>query len=231
MRSSADRDAEDRDAQAERREQASTANLSPTWNDKSLTVDERQIPRVQHEAATQNWAANDRHHAAHDRRLAARDRDDAARERFSAARDDLTGVLRRGTGMLELQRDIDRSRRCGDPLVVAFLDVDDLKHTNDEHGHMAGDTALRTVAQALQTQMRSYDVIMRYGGDEFVCAQPGLAMTEAYERLLRVRARLSTAPRPVFVTFGLAELQPDDDLETLVARADAALYMTRSRRN
>ena len=149
----------------------------------------------------------------------------------SAARDDLTGVLRRGTGMLELQRDIDRSRRCGDPLVVAFLDVDDLKHTNDEHGHMAGDTALRTVAQALQTQMRSYDVIMRYGGDEFVCAQPGLTMTEAYERLLRVRARLSTAPRPVFVTFGLAELQPDDDLETLVARADAALYMTRSRRN
>jgi diguanylate cyclase (GGDEF)-like protein len=131
--------------------------------------------------------------------------------------------------MIELQRELDRSHRSGDPLVVAFLDVDGLKRINDEQGHEAGDEALRAVAEVLRTRMRSYDVIMRFGGDEFVCAQPGLAMAEATARLVRVRAQLSTAARPVFVTFGLAELRPDDSVETFVGRADTALYKERRR--
>ena len=75
---------------------------------------------------------------------------------------------------------------------------------------------LRTVAEVLRTRMRSYDVIMRFGGDEFLCAQPGLAIDEARARVLSVRAELSTAPIPVFVTFGLA-----DGIATMFAATQA----------
>jgi diguanylate cyclase (GGDEF)-like protein len=173
--------------------------------------------------------AEDRHRAAADRQSAAQDRANAAKERALAATDELTGLLRRGVGMLELQRDIDRARRSGEGLVVAFVDVDGLKRINDEHGHQAGDAALRSVANVLRAGLRSYDMIMRYGGDEILCAMPGLGRTTAMERMLWLRAALSTATTPVFVTFGLAELQPNDDIDTVIARADAALYDQRGR--
>ena len=228
-----DQDADDRDRDAELRERRSevrarVAEVGPHIRRGAL--DRRHSTAELEEAALKrSSAAADRHDSALDRQLAAQDRADAAGERFSAARDDLTGLLRRGVGMLELQREIDRSRRSGEPLVVAFLDVDGLKRINDERGHAAGDEALRAVAESLRTRTRSYDVVMRYGGDEFLCAQPGLAMAVATERVLMVRAELSTAATPVFVSFGVAELQDDDSLETLVARADAALYEKRRR--
>ena len=217
-----DRDAVDRDRRADGRDrEAARRDRRAQTRDRAGDVEQAPSARAASRTASE--------HDEVDRQCAAQDRADAAKERAVATTDELTGVLRRGVGMLALQRDIDRARRSGEPLVVAFVDVDELKRINDEHGHQAGDTALRSVANVLRTGLRSYDVIMRYGGDEILCALPGLSRTTAMERMLRLRAALSTATKPVFVTFGLAELQPNDDINTVVARADAALYAQRGR--
>src|SRR5438132_6245992 len=87
-----------------------------------------------------------------------------------AATDDLTGALRRGTGLAMLQRELDRARRVrGRGTIVAFIDVDGLKRLNDTDGHSAGDQLLRDVVAAIRERVRSYDLVIRYGGDEFVC--------------------------------------------------------------
>src|SRR5207247_2469437 len=128
---------------------------------------------------------------------------------------------------VELQREIARSNRSGDSFVVAFLDVDGLKHINDGQGHGAGDEVLRAVGEKLATGMRSYDLALRYGGDEFVCILPGFGIAEARARFNLLRADLASGSPPVSATFGLAELHAGEDGDGLIARADAALYDAR----
>jgi diguanylate cyclase (GGDEF)-like protein len=123
-----------------------------------------------------------------------------------------------------MTREMARARRTGQPLIVAYLDVDGLKTINDSLGHAAGDTTLLRVANALQAGLRSYDVIIRYGGDEFVCVITGLSMIEAEERFERINTDLAGGAEYRSITVGLAPMQPDDTPEGLVARADAALY-------
>ena len=74
-----------------------------------------------------------------------------------------------------MSREIERARRTGSKLTIAFVDVDRLKELNDTAGHPAGDRLLHLVVVTLRANMRSYDVIVRYGGDEFLCAMPNLA--------------------------------------------------------
>src|SRR5436853_433375 len=85
--------------------------------------------------------------------------------------DDLTSTLRRGAGLAALEREIGRARRHGDHLLtVAFIDLEALKSVNDSSGHAAGDALLCELAGALRRRLRAYDLIMRWGGDEFVVA-------------------------------------------------------------
>jgi diguanylate cyclase (GGDEF)-like protein len=151
-----------------------------------------------------------------------------------AALDDLTGALRRGVGLRLLQAEIDRVRRAGAPMVVAFLDVDGLKHVNDTQGHAAGDRLLQSVAQTLRRRLRSYDLVIRYGGDEFLCAMTGAGVDEARAKLALIAAELAQSAGGPAVSVGLAELDEDaehvDDAAALVQRADAALYRSRSSR-
>jgi diguanylate cyclase (GGDEF)-like protein len=123
-----------------------------------------------------------------------------------------------------MTREMARARRTEQPLLVAYVDVDGLKTINDSLGHAAGDTTLLRVANALQAGLRSYDVIIRYGGDEFVCVITGLSMAEAEERFERIITDLAGGAEYRSITVGLAHMQPDDTPEGLVARADAALY-------
>jgi diguanylate cyclase (GGDEF)-like protein len=175
--------------------------------------------------------------AARDRAAAARDREAAALDRYRAAeylrriyRDSLTGALHREAGRDQLQHEVERAHRSGDALVVAFLDVDGMKKVNDEEGHAAGDALLRSVGSTLLNCLRSYDVVVRYGGDEFVCALPKTRLADARKRFNRVVEVLSNA-RPGFsVSFGLALLQPNESLEQVVERADRQLYETRRSR-
>lgn len=144
-----------------------------------------------------------------------------------ASHDDLTGAYLRGEGFMELEREIVRANRTGQPLVAAFVDVDHLKDTNDSQGHAAGDRMLLEVVKAFRANLRSYDLIIRYGGDEFVCAMSGVAMAGASKRIEFVNAALAANPELGSITVGLAELEPGDSPEDLIARADAALYRAR----
>jgi len=131
---------------------------------------------------------------------------------------------------LEVEREMARARRTDQSLVLAFVDVDHLKAINDCHGHAAGDRTLVEVAKSIRAKLRSYDLIVRYGGDEFVCTISGLTLADVAKRLSLINAALAEAPEKASVSVGLAELEPEDSPEDLVARADTALYRERQRR-
>jgi diguanylate cyclase (GGDEF)-like protein len=129
--------------------------------------------------------------------------------------------------MVDLRREIDRARRSGGALILAFVDVDGLKAINDTHGHAAGDQALRAVAGALLGGLRSYDLVVRHGGDEFLCGLPGTDLAGAERRFDAVAKALTDQNPGTSVSIGLAELAALETLDSVIARADAALYAAR----
>jgi diguanylate cyclase (GGDEF)-like protein len=129
--------------------------------------------------------------------------------------------------LADLQREIDRARRTDDSLVLAFVDVDHLKEVNDGEGHLAGDRLLRKVADALRDRLRSYDLITRFGGDEFICTLSGVHIDEVKRRFDELAEQLAAHSSEHSVTVGFAELQDDDDTQRLIARADEALLEIR----
>lgn len=185
-------------------------------------------------AADRAKAADDRSRAAADRQEAARERTQALRHRTDAAddlkvavTDELTGAWTRRFGLEEVSRELERADRTGASLVLAFIDVDGLKEVNDDQGHLAGDTLLQLLGKTLRASVRPYDVIVRYGGDELLCAMPNLGASEARARFERIAAVLTAADAKHSVTFGLAEAEPADTLQRLIARADADLLLAR----
>jgi diguanylate cyclase (GGDEF)-like protein len=230
-----DRTAEDRDQRADAHDQASDAR-----DDRADARDERAEAREQTSGVVDTgaiadrsgaWrdrrgAASDRIQAADDRHAACADRTLSAQERAAASIDELTLAYRREAGLVELAREVDRAKRTQQPFTLAFVDVDNLKATNDALGHSAGDQLLRHVTYAIRAHLRSYDLIIRYGGDEFVCALPDLTMTQAAERFCLVNAHLAELDQ-ASVSVGIAELYADDVPEDLIARADQAMYSQR----
>jgi diguanylate cyclase (GGDEF)-like protein len=218
--------ADERDLAAERRDRAADARDRAA--DRRDRSDRRLSPRDSAQAADdRRRAARDRRRASHDRRRARNDRRQANNDRQQAGLDSLTGALRRDRGAVDLQREIDRARRSDGLLIVAFVDIDGLKVINDTHGHAAGDRALRAVATALLDGLRSYDLVVRYGGDEFLCGLPGSDLDAAQRRFDAVARTLAEQDSGTSVSIGLAELGSRDSLEALTARADASLYATR----
>jgi diguanylate cyclase (GGDEF)-like protein len=147
----------------------------------------------------------------------------------AAAVDEMTGVLRRAAGLDQLEREVRRAHRFEDrELVVVFADLDDLKVVNDTRGHAAGDAVLRELAAALRRRLRAYDLVIRWGGDEFVCSLPGAGMDVAQRAMEDIRTELRARTGCTF-SAGYAELGQDGDAESLVARADADYYERRRR--
>ncbi|MGO9321257.1 MAG: diguanylate cyclase [Solirubrobacteraceae bacterium] len=172
-------------------------------------------------------AAEDRAHAARDREFAALDRKAYAQELATASTDEVTGALRRGVGLAALQREMDRTRRTGEQLIVVFVDVDGLKAVNDNRGHSAGDALLRTVARLVSDEFRSYDLILRFSGDEFVCSFSGDGLDEIGKRFERVGANLNQAIPGASISVGVSQRRPGDTIQTLLDRADARMITTR----
>jgi two-component system, cell cycle response regulator len=170
----------------------------------------------------------------------------AAREamRHAATHDSLTGLMNRGEILRILRQELARARREQKPLGVLLADIDHFKDVNDSLGHLFGDEALKEVAQRLRSGLRIYDGIGRYGGEEFLLILPNCDL--ATTRLRGEELRQVVAGQPVFgsgpvfasgvervitVSMGatVSANSGDNEVESLLSRADAALYAAKQK--
>lgn len=148
-----------------------------------------------------------------------------------ARTDSLTNLLNRRSLKEAASREIDRRQMDGGPLTVLAVDIDHFKRINDRYGHDAGDKVLVETANALAEALRKQDVVARLGGEEFVVLLPDTDMDGAVqiaERLREIVEALVIECGPysmrVTASFGIALLQEEDTFETVLQRADQALY-------
>ena len=153
------------------------------------------------------------------------DRSDLVALLASQARTDpLTGAANRRSWDEEMERELARAQRTGEPLTVALLDMDHFKAYNDSYGHNAGDVLLREVVQAIRTELRTGDVIARWGGEEFAIALPACDLLQG--RALATRL-LRVIPSGQTGSIGLTQAGWSDTSRSVIGRADRALYVAK----
>ena len=150
--------------------------------------------------------------------------------------DGKTGLLNAGTWEREATTQVARAARTSTPLAVALVNIDHFKSVNDTYGHLAGDRALRDIGDAFKLLLREYDLVGRFGGEEFVLLLPQTREQDAYRIAERIRVYIAAAPiradghpgaGPVHVTVSIGVAALDSyrrDLTELLAAADGALY-------
>lgn len=145
--------------------------------------------------------------------------------------DELTGALNRRSIMQALEEETARSRQDGKPCSIMLIDLDWFKRINDTHGHPTGDDVLRTFAITMFANIRNSDRFGRYGGEEFLLVLPGAPLDPACQRAERLRQIIAGLDWSAFstglqVTFsaGVATSRGDETTESLLSRADRALY-------
>jgi diguanylate cyclase (GGDEF)-like protein len=155
----------------------------------------------------------------------------------AATHDSLTGLLNRSAAIEVVLRDLSRASREGGAVVALFLDLDGLKEINDGHGHAAGDDALQMTADALRSSTRATDVVARLGGDEFLVTGVVHDVPAEVEALAgRIHAavsaqvlRCASGEIPLRCSIGVALASATDTADTLIQKADAALYEAKRR--
>jgi diguanylate cyclase (GGDEF)-like protein len=159
------------------------------------------------------------------------------RLRRVAVTDSLTGVYNREFLVQRLPQEIEAAVDCDRPLSVAMVDVDQFKTVNDHYGHHVGDAVLAEVARRLRTAIRAGDLLVRYGGEEFLAVLPRADAGRAWEVGERMRVRVSERAFHVGeglalllrVSVGVAQWRPGERMPRLIERADAALYGAKDR--
>ncbi len=177
---------------------------------------------MQRQLGAESWIADRRQEAESRAR-------DSARQ---ADTDPLTGVLNRLGFEAVLGKELERSRRYGQPLSVVMLDLDHFKRVNDTWGHGAGDQVLVGVTRILETNVRDSDSIGCLGGEEFMVLAPATPARGGVKLAEKLRALVAVTPLGaagiVTGSFGVAELRPGETAEALLNRADQALYAAKS---
>ncbi len=151
--------------------------------------------------------------------------------RFEASHDPLLRIWNRAAILDLLNTEISRAARQQTQLCLFFVDLDRFKYLNDTFGHLAGDAVLRNAAEKLVDAVREYDHVGRYGGDEFLVVLPDCNAESARMVAERVRQNigcdpvmLGNSPVAITVSLGISQWVFGQDLNDLLARADAALY-------
>jgi diguanylate cyclase (GGDEF)-like protein len=152
-----------------------------------------------------------------------------------ASVDPLTGLYNRSRFETRFNEEFERARRTGEQFIVLFLDVDDFKDVNDNHGHRKGDDALKLIAEVLQSCSRRIDVVARHGGDEFMVILSGASLPEAHRFFDRMREKVAersgrTLGLHLRLSAGAVQC-PDHSTEpeALLDAADEAMYKAKRR--
>jgi diguanylate cyclase len=146
--------------------------------------------------------------------------------------DFLTGVPTRQPFFQTLSKEHARALRRGEPCVIALIDLDNMKSVNDTYGHLSGDKVLKGAAQYLIYNLRKYDSICRYGGDEFLICIPQTTPDTAREIITRLQMGLSSLPITldedivvnITASAGAAVMATERSIDDVIARVDEALY-------
>lgn len=157
--------------------------------------------------------------------------DERARLRYEAGTDALTGLANRASLLPRLSQALAGAVRNDRPLCVIMADLDRFKQVNDTHGHQVGDQVLRDTAVRLRTALRDFDLVGRYGGEEFIAILEDTPLDIALQIAERVRGRVGGHPFDalgtslrVTISQGVALAHAGDSVESLIHRADTALY-------
>ncbi|MFO1113753.1 MAG: diguanylate cyclase [Rhodospirillales bacterium] len=145
--------------------------------------------------------------------------------------DPLTGIATRYAMLPRLREEHQRVRRTGMASSVCMVDLDHFKAVNDTWGHQAGDAVLEAVSAYLVSNLRRYDQVCRYGGEEFVLMLPNTGPAQAAPIVDRLRRGLAALEVPfgdqilhITASFGIAPLAPDQPIGTAIEHADLAMY-------
>ncbi len=164
----------------------------------------------------------------------------SAREtlRYQATHDDLTGLLNRPAALEALRSELERSGRQESPLCLMLADFDHFKDINDRYGHTIGDAVLCETARRMRAAVRTYDIVGRYGGEEFLFILPGCDAQSATRQAERLRSVIAGQPIElprvtISFTISVGVVVKYDatikDLDALIQAADAALYEAKLR--
>jgi diguanylate cyclase (GGDEF)-like protein len=155
----------------------------------------------------------------------------------AATTDFLTELVNRRYATLHLKRELSLARRSGVPLGFVMMDLDHFKRVNDTHGHQAGDAVLAHAGKVLKRRMRASDIVVRYGGEEFLVVLPGADLASTAKVANDLRQTIETSPAtigsqelPVTASFGAAVVQPGGNIsvDDIIKRADEALYAAKA---
>lgn len=153
---------------------------------------------------------------------------------LSSHTDSLTGLWNRRYFYLRLAEEKTRATRKKTPLCVAMIDIDNFKMINDKYGHFAGDLVLSELAAIFKNTVRTTDIVVRWGGDEFAIIFSGASLREAYAVMERIRHKVAVRFNSTYgiaISAGVISLEPDQAVQDLLIMADQALYKAKAQKN